>query len=57
MVHVGNKQILISICVEVRRIHTHARTRPPTIAETYTGLQRDLIPLPLAIGPGTAIHE
>ena len=57
MVHVGNEQILISVCVEVRRIHAHARTRPPTIAETDACLQRDLIPLPLAIRPGTAIHE
>ncbi len=57
MVYVGNKQILPSVSVEVRCIHSHARTRPPTIAETDARLQGNLIPLPLAIRPRTAIHE
>jgi hypothetical protein len=57
VVHVGNKQILISVSVEVRSIHSHARSWPPTLAKTDACLQGNLIPFPLAIHSRTAIHE
>ncbi len=57
MIHIGDKQILPTVVIDVGRIHTHAGTRLSVVTEADFGLQGNLLKLPLARFVRAAIDE